>query len=41
MMSFYLQDASQPQPQSLAGRENLIIIGTNRFGVLRGDVQIR
>ena len=40
-MSFYLQDTSQPQPQSLADRESLIIIGTNRFGVLQGDVQIR
>jgi len=40
-MSFYLQDASQSTSKSLAGRENLIIIGTNRFGVLQGDVQIR
>tara|TARA_B100000927_G_scaffold163773_1_gene131940 strand:- start:474 stop:602 length:129 start_codon:yes stop_codon:yes gene_type:complete len=42
MMSFYQQDASQPQPQSLDDRESLIMKSvTNRFGVLQGDVQIR
>jgi len=40
-MSFYLQDTSQPQPQSLAARKNLIMIDANQLNVLQGDVQIR